>query len=147
MVMFPGAPVRFEPEILKLWDGEFVPTTTFPKSESDPAVIVAGGGVEPQKTAAEEELRGTGADTTSKSLLLLSVSWQPLVFLTDPCELVNAAPLFTLAPPSALLAVPHATRSTIMECGRVHGVAVAPHPKEEAWLERTTLPDEADIVK
>src|SRR5688572_17758855 len=100
--MFPGAPVRFDPEILNVCDAELEPTVTLPKSLTVPAVIAAGGGA-PQKTAADALFLGTGAVCTIKSLLLLSVSWQPLFFLTAPCVLVSATPLFTVTPPSALL--------------------------------------------
>ena len=78
---------------------------------------------------------------------LLSVSWHPPPFRTPPCWLVRAAPLFIDTPPSALLDVPHAVRSTIRESGNEHGVAVAPHPKVVAMLAKAILPLLCDIAR
>ena len=87
--------------------------------------------------------RGTGAVTTSKSLLLLSVSVQPLVLRTAPCVLTKAVPLFTVVLPSPLLEAPYETKSMIPVAGKPHGVAVAPHPSPVAPFTKATFPEPA----
>src|SRR5947207_1797447 len=84
---------------------------------------------------------------TTKSLLLLSVSWQPLDLRTPPLVELSALPLFTVVPPSPLFDAPHATESTMRASGSVHGVAVAPQPSAVPLLTRATLPLEADMLK
>jgi hypothetical protein len=101
----------------------------------------------PQGVAGEARLRGTGFVTTVKSLLLLSVSIHPLALRTAPCELVNAVPLFTDAPPSALFAAPYETKSRIRASGKVQGVAVAPHSSAVVVLVKATLPLVPDILR
>src|SRR5436190_1251904 len=72
----------------------------------------------PQGAAAVAMFLGTGAVTTSKSLLLLSVSWQPFSLRTPPCDEVSETPLLTDGlPPSPvpgapLPPVPYAAQST-----------------------------------
>ena len=46
--------------------------------------VLVGVDVGPPHAIVVDELRGTGAVIISKSALLLSVSWQPLFFLTFP---------------------------------------------------------------
>jgi hypothetical protein len=46
--------------------------------------VFVGVGDTPAHGAVVIEFRGIGGDTTSKSLLLLLVSWQPLFFRTAP---------------------------------------------------------------
>src|SRR6187401_504353 len=75
------------------------------------AEIVANSIVPPPVTQTgpgEDELRGTGAVTASKSALLLSVSVQPPVIgdRTAPCEETSGDPLLTEVPPSPLPAEP-----------------------------------------
>ena len=101
-----------------------------------------------------DELRGTGAVTTSKSLLLLFVSWQPPTLRTPPWVDVRAAPLLTDVPPSPLPAVPfpaapQATQSTIyVSCVASQGVAVAPQVLSGSRpVTRATLPFVPDIFK
>jgi hypothetical protein len=97
---------------------------------------VGGRSLAPQLLAGELALRGCRAapDNTSKSLPLLSVSWHPSDLRTPPCWLVRPTPLLMVTPPSALLEVPQAAKSTIFACGKAHGVAVAPHPRAVAMF-------------
>ena len=80
----------------------------------------------------------------SKSLRLLSVSAHPPFLRTAPLVVVKAG---VDAPPSALFAVPHATRSMICALGRVHGVAVAPHVFGASPFTSATLPFVPDMLR
>ena len=113
------------------------------------AVAVAVGvDVAPLHVAnADRLLRGTGPVTTSKSTLLLSVSWQPLCFLTAPCWLVSDTPLFTSVPPSPLFEIPYDTRSTILESGSTQSVAVAPQPRVVVTVARAIFPFEPLMLR
>src|ERR1043166_496832 len=115
-----------------------------------PASVDVGVGLGPptQVTAADAVLRGIGPVMMSKSLLLLSVSWQPLFFRTFPCVLTSEAPPLVAAPPSALFAVPYATRSIMSALGSVQGVAVAPQTFGwKAAVTSATLPFVAERLR
>ena len=109
----PGAPVRLAPVILKVCDVEFVSTVTLPKSATVPAVIEGDGGPPEQINTGVAEFLGAGA-TKSLSAALLSVSVQPLFFLTVAVVFVNAA----VTVPSAQLDVPYPTRSITFAVGQ-----------------------------
>jgi hypothetical protein len=91
----------------------------------------------PHTFTEEVEFLGTGLVTTSKSVKLLSVSWQPFIFRTAPVVMLKAA---TAAPPSALFAVPQESTSTIVVDGNVQGVAVAPQPRAVATFTNAIFP-------
>ena len=100
----PGAPVKLAPERFADCEALVAPTAVLENEVK--AAIVREGDALVHSATGEVLLRGTGAVTTSKSLLLLSVSVQPLVFRTAPCVLTNAVPLFTVVFPSPLLEAP-----------------------------------------
>ena len=106
IVIVPGAPVRFVPDILKDCEAEFVDINTLPKSTTVPAVNEGEGGNPVQINTGEALFRGAGVATV-KSAPLLSVSSQPLLFLIPPVVGVKTA----VAAVSKQLDDPYPTKS------------------------------------
>ena len=70
MVMFAVAPVRLDPERLKVCDVEFWPTVMFPKFVNVVGATIKEGATVPHGFAAEELFRGAGEEAVKSFALL-----------------------------------------------------------------------------